>query len=57
MKIHSYLNLRLVVLVTSGLELEVIRKACECDFLVQQQQTEFFCAHSASFVDCAAAAV
>lgn len=42
-------------LVTSGLELEVIREACECDFVVKLQQTELSCAHSASFVDCAAA--
>lgn len=44
-----------LILVTSGLQLEVIRKACECDFVVKRQQTEFSCAHRASFVDCAAA--
>lgn len=35
--------------------MEVIRKACECDFVVKRQQKEFFWAHSGSFVDCAAA--
>lgn len=38
-----------------GLGLEVIRGACECDLVVKRQQTECFCAHSGSFVDCAAA--
>lgn len=44
-----------LILVTSGVELEVIRKACECDFVVKRQQTEFSYAYSESFVVCAAA--